>query len=202
MSSSSTNVFSSQLEAGIVKIEGVLKDLYTLAAHAKQGRYPQLAAGGDAGGGEGEGGGKKARKMKKPRDPDEPARPPSAFLMFCKDKRAKFTGEGKLTAEVLGGMFKEISEDTKAKYTARAEKDMQAWRVSLDEYRASRGLPPRAKSKKEKEAGAAEGDSDSDEEDSDDQPPPKKSKAAPPAPKAEEKKDKKEKKEKKDKKDK
>jgi hypothetical protein len=63
-------------------------------------------------------GSKKARKprVKKERDPDAPKKPLSGFMLFCKQQREAHTGEGKLTAGLLGERWNALSDAEKAAF--------------------------------------------------------------------------------------
>ena len=63
-------------------------------------------------------GSKKARKprVKKERDPDAPKKPLSGFMLFSKHQREAHTGEGKLTASVLGERWNALSDAEKAAF--------------------------------------------------------------------------------------
>lgn len=58
----------------------------------------------------------KAKKEKKPRDPDAPKKPLSGFMLFSQQQRAAHTGEGGLTAKVLGERWALLSDEAKAGY--------------------------------------------------------------------------------------
>ena len=59
---------------------------------------------------------KKAKKERKPRDPDAPKKPLSGFMLFSQKQRAAHTGEGGLTAKVLGERWNVLSDEEKAGY--------------------------------------------------------------------------------------
>jgi hypothetical protein len=59
--------------------------------------------------------GKRAKKEKKPRDPDAPKRAPTAFFAFNASERAKSPDE-KLTASVLSERWKLLSKEQQDAY--------------------------------------------------------------------------------------
>ena len=57
-----------------------------------------------------------AKKERKPKDPDAPKKPLTGFMLFSHQQRAAHTGEGKLTAKVLGERWALLSDEAKAGY--------------------------------------------------------------------------------------
>jgi hypothetical protein len=69
-------------------------------------------------------------KLKKDKDKNEPKRAPSAYILFCNDKRAGIVEENPDVDQVeilkkMGELWREAGDDIKAKYT---EKSKKLWR--------------------------------------------------------------------------
>ena len=58
----------------------------------------------------------KAKKERKQKDPDAPKKPLTGFMLFSQQQRAAHTGEGGLTAKVLGERWALLSDEAKAGY--------------------------------------------------------------------------------------
>jgi hypothetical protein len=63
--------------------------------------------------------GKKAKKERKPKDPDAPKKSLSPYLLFCAAKRAEVPeGGAKLTVKDLGAQWKALTTEQQATYKA------------------------------------------------------------------------------------
>ena len=62
----------------------------------------------------------KQAKPKKEKPEGQPKKPPTAYFLFCADKRAE-NKEKKWPAKELGELFNNLPEDQKEKYKKKAE---------------------------------------------------------------------------------
>ncbi|KAM9333315.1 high mobility group protein B1a [Pholidichthys leucotaenia] len=120
-------------------------------------------------------GGKRKKKMK---DPNAPKRPPSAFFVFCSDKRPMLKAEnpGLTIGEVakkLGEMWSNISPEEKQPYEEKACKLKSKYEKDVAAYRAKGkpcgGAPAKAPPKVEKKDDDDDEDEDEDEEEEEDE---------------------------------
>merc|ERR1712032_1723520 len=86
--------------------------------------------------------GKKRRRRKKvKRDPNKPKRPPSAYILFCADARAKLSEEEKKdnkgAFQRFGKMWREdVSKEVKDSYIKKAKPLKEQYRVDFAAYKA------------------------------------------------------------------
>ncbi|KAF8474264.1 hypothetical protein BDZ91DRAFT_353653 [Kalaharituber pfeilii] len=114
---------------------------------ANRVRTPAAAANEDGGDG-GEPVKKKRKRNVKPRDPDEPKKPLSAYMQFSmvarpiirQDMGADFSGRD-LVAEA-GARWKALSPEEKQIWANQHVQQMIKWYQDLNAYRASKGLDP------------------------------------------------------------
>jgi len=107
-----------------------------------------FSGGGGGGGGGGSGGGsRKSRKKRK--DPNAPKRASNAYMIFCKERRAKLKEEhpelpfGKLGAK-LGEMWRVMTADEKKPYETRASNDRDRYKKEMNSYQGATGIGPKA----------------------------------------------------------
>ena len=103
----------------------------------------------------------KKSKLKKEKDKNEPKRAPSAYILFCNDKRAGIVEENPDVDQVeimkkMGELWREAGDDVKAKYAEKSKKLSAVANEKIQAYR---------KEKQEAEATiTADHDSHSDDE--------------------------------------
>ncbi|KAL9242921.1 hypothetical protein vseg_016878 [Gypsophila vaccaria] len=82
---------------------------------------------------------KKKQKEEKVVDPNKPKRPTSSYFMFCKEERKNLLNEkpdlnnSTITA-LISMKWKEMSEDEKKIWNAKAAEGMEAYKKELEEY--------------------------------------------------------------------
>jgi len=76
----------------------------------------------------------RAKKEKKPRDPDAPKRAPGAYLLFCQAERTK-TPDIKLKISELAERWRNLSADEKASYKPALPEVEPASKTTFDEVR-------------------------------------------------------------------
>ena len=103
---------------------------------------------------------------KKEKDPNEPKRPLSTYMIFSAEMRAKVKEENpdfSITdvAKELGVRWKSIADDEKVKYEELAKKDKERYEKEMEEYKKTGAVKknedeemPDAVQPKEEEAGA------------------------------------------------
>ncbi|KAJ7357636.1 High mobility group box 1 [Desmophyllum pertusum] len=82
--------------------------------------------------------GKKTRKEKKMKDPNEPKRGMSSFMFFNKEIRAQMKEENPqstITAKVLGEMWAKLEEKEKEKYEAMAKEDRERYSEEMKAFK-------------------------------------------------------------------
>ena len=72
-------------------------------------------------------------KKKKGKAEGMPKKPPTAFFIFCAEKRAENTDK-KLSAKELGQLFKNLPEDMKALYKRKYEESMKQYEKEIASY--------------------------------------------------------------------
>ncbi|XP_069747660.1 high mobility group protein B1-like [Narcine bancroftii] len=121
-----------------------------------------------------------AKKIKRKKDPNAPKRPPSAFFVFCADRRPKIKEENPGssigdTAKKLGELWNATSASDKIPYEKRAAKLKERYEQDLAAYRAKTKTDTSKKAvaakveKKKKVVEEEEEDDDDDDEDDDDE---------------------------------
>eukprot|EP00467_Chlorarachnion_reptans_P024638 CAMPEP_0114489784 /NCGR_PEP_ID=MMETSP0109-20121206/2079_1 /TAXON_ID=29199 /ORGANISM="Chlorarachnion reptans, Strain CCCM449" /LENGTH=148 /DNA_ID=CAMNT_0001666329 /DNA_START=62 /DNA_END=508 /DNA_ORIENTATION=- len=76
---------------------------------------------------------------KKPRDPSAPKRASNAYMIFCKESRARLKEEnpglafGKIGAK-LGEIWRDMQPEEKRPYQERAARDRQRYKREMQEY--------------------------------------------------------------------
>ena len=73
---------------------------------------------------------KSDKKQKKEKREGEPKKPPSAYFLFCADKR-KENKDKKLSAKELGEMYTKLSEEEKDKYKKMHDESMKKYEEEL-----------------------------------------------------------------------
>jgi len=96
---------------------------------------------------------KKSKKDKKKKDPNAPKRALSNYMLYSQDKRPSVKeDQPSLTlpeiGKLLGQMWKDESEEVKAKYTKKAVKAKEEYTVALAKYNATK---PKKDSESEEE---------------------------------------------------
>jgi len=97
---------------------------------------------------------------KKNKDPNAPKRPPTTYLLFCKEYRQKVVQEnpGKTTQEIgmiLGATYKKLKTEARAKYQKDADKLKQQFLKDVENYEKNKvegGSDSGDKSDEEEEA--------------------------------------------------
>lgn len=80
-------------------------------------------------------------KYKKERSPDYPKRPLSGYMLWAMKNREKFATNGKKPKDVvkdLGSAWRNLDDDTKARYNTTARENMAAYKESLESIEGSR----------------------------------------------------------------
>ena len=104
-----------------------------------------LEKGGGEGGsresGEGDGGVVRGRKVKKTRDPDEPKRPVSCFMLYQAEKKDEVKKElpslgSKDIMKELGRRWAALEKEEKEMYLSRANQLFQVYQQDLASYKA------------------------------------------------------------------
>ena len=72
----------------------------------------------------------KATKPKKSKFKTVPRKPPSAYFLFCSDKRAE-NNEKKFSAKELGKLFTELPDKEKENYKKKAQELMKAYNMDM-----------------------------------------------------------------------
>ncbi|GAA0142070.1 hypothetical protein LIER_35510 [Lithospermum erythrorhizon] len=85
---------------------------------------------------------KKAKKEKKNDDPNKPKRPASSFILFSKEERKNVCDErpeinNSTVNALISVKWKELSEEEKQKWNAKAAVAMEAYKKELEEYNKS-----------------------------------------------------------------
>lgn len=122
---------------------------------------------------------KGGRGRKKYKDPNAPKRPPSAFFIFCSDKRpevkALYPGSGiGDIAKKLGEMWNNTSSEDKLPFEKKASKLKEKYEKEVAEYRlqgqggAAAVRPPAKMVKKRDDDDDDDDDDDEEDEDEDD----------------------------------
>ncbi len=75
----------------------------------------------------------KKQKAKKEKREGEPKKPPTAYFLFCADKR-KENKDKKLSAKELGEMFSQLPQAEKDRYKKMYEESMKKYEKELDEF--------------------------------------------------------------------
>jgi len=106
-------------------------------------------SGGNGGGGGGGSGGGSRKSRKKRKDPNAPKRASNAYMIFCKERRAKLKEEhpelpfGKLGAK-LGEMWRVMTADEKKPYETRASNDRDRYKKEMNSYQGATGIGPKS----------------------------------------------------------
>lgn len=83
--------------------------------------------------------GKKRKYRRHPkRDKNAPKRPPSAYIMFSNDMRAKINNKSKTFSEMaktIGEEWKKLDPNKKQAYELEAMKAKNAYQVAMQQYR-------------------------------------------------------------------
>lgn len=87
----------------------------------------------------GNGNGKKRKYRRHPkRDKNAPKRPPSAYIMFSNDMRAKINDKSKTFTEMaktIGELWKNLDPNKKQAYELEAMKAKDAYQIAMQQYR-------------------------------------------------------------------
>ncbi|XP_030643755.1 high mobility group protein B2a isoform X2 [Chanos chanos] len=115
---------------------------------------------------------KGAKKGKKKKDPNAPKRPPSAFFIFCSDKRpdVKSKNPGISIGDVakkLGELWSKLSPKEKSPYEQKAQKLKEKYDKDLAAYR-SKGKGDKAEPADDDDDEEEEDDEDEDDDEDDD----------------------------------
>jgi hypothetical protein len=123
--------------------------------------------------------GKKKRKApKKKKDPNAPKQPPTAYLIFCSENRAKVKAENKDLSMIevtkkLSEQWRALDDDGKQKYNQMAAQQKAEYEKKMQIYKKSQGVSEPANKKRkveeEDEESEEDGSDDEDEEDSGDE---------------------------------
>ena len=76
----------------------------------------------------------KKAKAKKEKREGEPKKPPTAYFLFCADKR-KENKDKKMSAKELGEMFSKLSQEEKDKYKKMFEESMKKYEKEMEEFK-------------------------------------------------------------------
>ncbi|RXK40203.1 hypothetical protein M231_02477 [Tremella mesenterica] len=122
----------------------------------------------------------KKKRERKPRDPNAPKRPPSAYIMFQNEVRDQMRKTNPEIAykEVLGMIsqkWKDLSDEQKRVYETEYAKQVNGYNTSAELYKRSNepSVGPITAPVRVAQAESDSSDSDSDTSSSDDEPPPK-----------------------------
>lgn len=87
----------------------------------------------------GNGNGKKRKYRRHPkRDKNAPKRPPSAYIMFSNEMRAKINDKSKTFTEMaktIGELWKNLDPNKKQAYELEAMKAKDAYQIAMQQYR-------------------------------------------------------------------
>ena len=75
----------------------------------------------------------KQPKAKKEKPEGQPKKPPTAYFLFCADKRAE-NKDKKLKAKELGELFNALSEEEKEKYKKKHEELVKVYQKKCKKY--------------------------------------------------------------------
>lgn len=110
------------------------------------------------------------KQKKKRRDPNAPKRASNAYMIFCKERRAKLKEErpdlpfGKIGAK-LGEMWRALPPEEKRPYENMASNDRDRHKKEMGHYRASTYHQSVENMKRREDGSGDPGDEDDDEED-------------------------------------
>jgi len=84
----------------------------------------------------------KVKLPSKPKDKNRPPKPATSYFLFAKEIRegvTKANPTAKITeiAKLIGARWKEVSEEEKAQYSARAKQLKDAWKIEIARYEGS-----------------------------------------------------------------
>ena len=99
----------------------------------------------------------KASKPKKQMSKTEPRIPPSAYYLFCSDKRAE-NKDKKFSIKELGELFRHLPEQEKENYKKKAKELIKAYEMDLSSFKEKSDEEEDKKENKKKKAKTSKAD--------------------------------------------